>query len=136
MQLARALCRHARLQTCIRRLDFAVGTERLIEGIAHARRHRIAADHYNVAGGQGARPGGGRLCRFAQRRQIFDEGQRFCRRHHVDAAADEKLCFAMARNERQSSFKFRREIGEVSERGVGAAVAINDCAAGVRVVAP
>ncbi len=65
-----------------------------------------------------------------------DEGQRFCRRQHVDAAADQHLRLAPAWDQRHRGFELRREMGEISERGVVSAVAIDDGAAGVFVVAP
>ena len=46
-------------------------------------------------------PVGCGLCRVAQRRQCGDKGQRFCRRQHIDAAADQHLRLAAARDQRQ-----------------------------------
>ena len=137
VQFAWAFLAHARLQGRVAVLDAQPAAERAIERAAKIVRHRLAADQNEArAGRKTACPVGGGLCRVAQRRQCGDEGQGLCRRQHVDAAADQHLRLAAARDQRQRGLEFRREMGEISERGVVAAVAIDDGAAGFVVVAP
>ena len=51
------------------------------------------------------RPLGDRLADVAQRPQVLDEGQRPCRRQHVDAAAHQELRRAIARDQCQRRFE-------------------------------